>query len=99
MKRGTVCPHLHVEGPRIAQVEKMVMLSSTLAREADMFVFVLLGFLAFRTPKNHCNDENFLGFRHAREEHNASFVSIRSAGPLPNHVIVSCNMALCDRCG
>ena len=64
--------HLQIEGPRIAQVEKMMMFSSTLTREAVMSSSFYLE-PHQRSPGIRCNDENFLGFLSAREEHNASF--------------------------
>ena len=65
--------HLQAEGPRKTQVEKMILTSSTLSREAVMSFFFYLehsnglrGFFAM--------NENFLGFQLAREEHNASVI-------------------------
>ena len=67
--------HLQTEGPRKARKEKDDMISSTLMREAIMSFFFPFRTIIAGLWGILCNDESFLGFQFAREEHNASFIS------------------------
>ena len=67
--------HLQTEGPRKARKEKDDMISSTLMREAIMSFFFPFRTIIAGLWGILCNDESFLGFQFAREEHNASLIS------------------------
>jgi len=72
-KRGTVCSIFKLKVVRKPKRDKMLMISSTLTREAVMSVFISFRVIITGLRGFFAMNENFSRSQLAREEHNASF--------------------------